>query len=174
MWGNNSLSYTSGIELNREGKLERSTKETSILVHVLLNGGSGNTASEEGEGEGGGNVKVHTGISTVDQFISILATEACMSLEVKCNGDLYVDDHHTSEDVSIALGQVLNVALGTKAGLNRMWCASGKYGGKFPYYDTPLFEVSVIHYTHDICFIILCCLPLYNHRCRGRGYHGPI
>jgi len=156
MWGNNSLSYTSGIELNREGRLERSTKETGILVHILLNGGggSGNTASEEGEGkEGGGNVKVHTGITTVDQFISILATEACVSLEVKCNGDLYVDDHHTSEDVSIALGQVLNVALGTKAGLNRMWCACGKYGGEFPYYYTPLLEVSFIYYTHNICFI---------------------
>ena len=153
MWGNTSLSYTSGIELNREGRLERSTKETSILVHVLLNGGGGggNTSSEEGEGKegGGGNVKVHTGISTVDQFISILATEACMSLEVKCNGDLYVDDHHTSEDVSIALGQVLNVALGTKAGLNRMWCACGKYGGEFPYYYTPLLNVSSIHHTHD-------------------------
>ena len=162
MWGNTSLSYTSGIELNREGRLERSTKETSILVHVLLNGGGGggNTASKEGEGEGrGGNVKVHTGISTVDQFISILATEACMSLEVKCNGDLYVDDHHTSEDVSIALGQVLNVALGTKAGLNRMWCACGKYGGEFPYYFIPLLEVFFIHYTHDIYFILFC-LPL--------------
>lgn len=97
----------------------------------------------------GGNVKVHTGISTVDQFISILATEACMSIEVKCNGDLYVDDHHTSEDVSIALGQVLNVALGTKAGLNRMWCACGKYGGElFSLLHPAFLKFLLPNYTH--------------------------
>ncbi|KAI2510405.1 Imidazoleglycerol-phosphate dehydratase [Fragilaria crotonensis] len=51
-----------------------------------------------------------------------------MSLTIQCHGDLFVDDHHTSEDVSIALGQVLTIALGTKAGLNRMWCAKADYG----------------------------------------------
>lgn len=115
MWGIKSQSYTSSLELCREGKLSRSTKETSILVHVLLNGRDDS-------------IKVDTGIDTVDKFVSILAKEAMMSIEAKCNGDLYVDDHHTSEDVSIALGQVLNIALGTKAGLNRMWCAIGTYG----------------------------------------------
>ena len=119
MWGINSASYTSSLELCREGKLERSTKETSILVHTLLNGLA---KGEEGS------IKVDTGIKTMDQFVSILAKESMMSIEVKCKGDLYVDDHHTSEDVSIALGQVLNTAFGTKAGLNRMWCAIGTYG----------------------------------------------
>jgi len=119
MWGLKSDSYTSSLELCREGKLERSTKETSILVHILLNGLAKGLDDS---------VEVDTGIKTMDQFVSILAKEAMMSIEVKCNGDLYVDDHHTSEDVSIALGQVLNTALGTKAGLNRMWCAIGTYG----------------------------------------------
>mmetsp|Transcript_8768 Transcript_8768/g.15964 ORF Transcript_8768/g.15964 Transcript_8768/m.15964 type:complete len:437 (-) Transcript_8768:86-1396(-) len=119
MWGVKSESYTSSLELCREGKLERSTKETSILVHILLNG------LAKGPGD---SIKVDTGIKTMDQFVSILAKEAMMSTEIKCNGDLYVDDHHTSEDVSIALGQVLNTAFGTKAGLNRMWCAVGSYG----------------------------------------------
>lgn len=119
MWGERSESHVSSLALRREGKLERSTKETSILVHVLLNGETkvpGDSAS------------VSTGIKTMDRFVSILAEEAMMSVEAKCNGDLYVDDHHTSEDVSIALGQVLNTAFGTKAGLNRMWCAVGTYG----------------------------------------------
>eukprot|EP00985_Skeletonema_marinoi_P017906 scaffold9914_cov142-Skeletonema_marinoi.AAC.3 len=115
MWGEKSVSYTAGLELCREGKLERSTKETSILVHVLMNGLL----------KGSDSVQVDTGIKTMDEFVAILAKEAKMSVEVKCNGDLYVDDHHTSEDVSIALGQVLNTAFGTKAGLNRMWCATG-------------------------------------------------
>ena len=98
--------------------MERCTKETSILVHALLDGGEN------------GSVKVDTGIKTMDDFVSILAKEACISMEVKCKGDLYVDDHHTSEDVAIAIGQVMNTALGTKAGLNRMWCAVGTYGGE--------------------------------------------
>lgn len=118
MWGEESVSYTSGLELCREGKLERSTKETSILVHVLMNGLV----------KGDDSIHVDTGIKTIDEFIAILCREAKMSVEAKCNGDLYVDDHHTSEDVSIALGQVLNTAFGTKAGLNRMWCATGVYG----------------------------------------------
>ena len=60
----------------------------------------------------------------------LLAKEANMSLTVQCSGDLWVDDHHTSEDVAIAVGQVLTKALGSKAGLNRMWCAQGKSGGR--------------------------------------------
>ena len=122
MWGLKSNSYTAGLELCREGKLERSTKETSILVHVLFNG------LAKGPDD---SIQVNTGIRTVDQFVSILAKEAVISIEAKCKGDLYVDDHHTSEDVAIALGQVLNIAFGTKAGLNRMWCAVGAYGGKY-------------------------------------------
>ena len=113
MWGVKSESHAAGLALGREGKLERCTKETSILVHALL---------DEGEN---GSVKVDTGIKTMDDFVSVLAKEACISMEVKCKGDLYVDDHHTSEDVAIAIGQVMNTALGTKAGLNRMWCAVG-------------------------------------------------
>ena len=49
---------------------------------------------------------------------------AGISLKIECNGDLWIDDHHTAEDVAIAVGQVINEALGTKAGLNRMWCAT--------------------------------------------------
>ena len=117
MWGLPSDSYKDGLQLGREGKLQRSTKETSILVHALLDGGEKS-------------VKVDTGIRTMDEFVTIMAKEACMSMEIKCQGDLYVDDHHTSEDVAIAIGQVMNTALGTKAGLNRMWCALGTYGGE--------------------------------------------
>jgi imidazoleglycerol-phosphate dehydratase len=120
MWGESSDSYRDGLELGREGKVERCTKETSILVRAYLDG------LKNGHG-----VDVNTGIQTMDDFVSILAKEACISMEVKCKGDLYVDDHHTSEDVSIAIGQVINSALGTKAGLNRMWCAVGTYGGEF-------------------------------------------
>lgn len=131
MWGLTSESYSSGLAMQRMGKVERSTKETSILVCVRLfnivvdekMGKDDDQKKEEKE-----NGVINTGIQTLDQFITILAREAQMSIEVQCTGDLYVDDHHTSEDVSIALGQALDKALGTRAGLNRMWCATGIYG----------------------------------------------
>lgn len=108
IWGQKSPNDLVGVALKREGKVERTTKETSISVHVLLNGCSNDT-------------HVDTGTPFLDQFYTVLAKEACMTLKIKCKGDLWVDDHHTAEDVSIAIGQCLTQALGTKAGLNRMW-----------------------------------------------------
>ena len=115
MWGENSPSAAEGISLNRMGKSSRATKETSIDVEILLDGGAKG-------------VKIETGIQTLNDFYNHLAKESGMSLEVFCKGDTWVDDHHSSEDVSIAIGKVLNTALGTKAGLNRMWCATAQCG----------------------------------------------
>ena len=110
LWGVQSDSYKQGLELNRTASISRKTKETSIDVALQLdwmhNG-----------------VSVSTGLSTLDKIFTKLAQEAKISLSVKCAGDTWVDDHHTTEDVGIAIGQCLNRALGTKAGLNRMWCA---------------------------------------------------
>jgi len=115
MWGNESQSYQEGLALERCGLSSRDTKETSIQVSLYLDGG------EKG-------ININTGINTLDLFYNHLAKESGMSLNVLCKGDTWVDDHHTSEDVSIAIGKVLNVALGTKAGLNRMWCATAQHG----------------------------------------------
>lgn len=108
IWDQKSPNDLAGIAQKREGKVERTTKETSISVHVLLNGNSEDT-------------HVDTGTPFLDQFYTLLAKEACMTLKIKCQGDLWVDDHHTAEDVSIAIGQCLTQAFGSKAGLNRMW-----------------------------------------------------
>jgi imidazoleglycerol-phosphate dehydratase len=115
LWGRDSESWKQSIALNREGKHDRNTKETSILVDLKLDGGVTG-------------VSIETGIPALDEIFETLAEEAKMSLTIKCRGDLFVDDHHTSEDVSIALGQVLTTSFGTKAGLNRMWCAKAEYG----------------------------------------------
>lgn len=115
MWGINSQSYKEGIDLNRSAKSSRATKETSIDVELHLDGGING-------------VSIDTGIQSLNDFYDTLAKHAKMSLNVKCNGDTWVDDHHTSEDVSIAIGKVLDVSLGTKAGLNRMWCSVAKVG----------------------------------------------
>jgi imidazoleglycerol-phosphate dehydratase len=116
-WGVNSESHKQSLQLQRSGKIERQTKETSILVELHFDHGSRG-------------VSVETGISTLNEFWKVLAVEANVSLTVQCKGDLWVDDHHTSEDVAIAVGQVLTKAFGTKAGLNRMWCTQGQIGGR--------------------------------------------
>jgi len=115
MWGLSSESHRQSLALKRFSSSQRQTKETSIDVSLQLDGASSG-------------ISIDTGIDTLNTFYNTLAREANLSLDVKCQGDTWVDDHHTSEDVSIAIGKVLNVALGTKAGLNRMWCATAKVG----------------------------------------------
>ena len=113
-WGYNSLSYKEGIAMDRSRKSQRQTKGTAISILLTLDGG------------GDSKVIIDSGVCTINDFYTALAREAQISLNVMCNGDTWVDDHHTSEDVSIAIGKVLDNALGTKAGLNRMWCATAK------------------------------------------------
>ena len=115
-WCSNSLSYKEGIAMDRSGKSQRQTKGTAISILLTLDGG------------GDSKVIIDSGVCTINDFYTALAREAQISLNVMCNGDTWVDDHHTSEDVSIAIGKVLDNALGTKAGLNRMWCATAKVG----------------------------------------------
>jgi imidazoleglycerol-phosphate dehydratase len=115
LWDNGSENDQASVALARQAQVERSTKETSISVHLLLNGSSQDT-------------KVETGIPVMDEFFTALAAEANMTLKIQCKGDLWVDDHHSAEDVSIAVGQCLTQALGTKAGLNRMWLTEATVG----------------------------------------------
>jgi len=115
MWGGESQSAKEGLDLKRFGKSSRKTKETAINVEVNLDGGAKG-------------VKVEAGIKTLNSFYTHIAKESGLSLDILCRGDTWVDDHHTSEDVSIAVGKVLDIALGTKAGLNRMWCAKAQEG----------------------------------------------
>lgn len=109
LWGINSDSYNQGLALNRLSTSERKTKETSISIGLKLDGGEHSCN------------QIDTGINIMNEFYTIFANEAHISLNVSCSGDLWVDDHHTAEDISIAIGKCLNAALGNKAGLNRMW-----------------------------------------------------
>ncbi|KAL3764491.1 hypothetical protein ACHAW5_004754 [Stephanodiscus triporus] len=137
-WGGHSsdaMISGCGGKTGRTGTVERSTRETSISVRIRLSDGVPHLDDDDDDDDDGGGategdpvVGVDTGLKTLDRFVSVLAREARMSVDVRCTGDLYVDDHHTSEDVAIALGQALDEALGTRAGLNRMWCAVGAHG----------------------------------------------
>jgi imidazoleglycerol-phosphate dehydratase len=99
------------IALLRTGTIHRETKETLIDIHLKLDGGSMG-------------VNIDTGVVTLNHWLTTFATAAGLSLTVHCRGDLHIDEHHTAEDVAIAVGQALNQALGDKAGLNRMWCSA--------------------------------------------------
>jgi imidazoleglycerol-phosphate dehydratase len=115
LWGPNSDSQKQSLAMQRCGLHQRQTKETSILVDLQLDGGRAG-------------ITVETGVPMLNEILKVMASEGEMSLKIECHGDLFVDDHHTSEDVAIAIGQIWNKALGTKAGLNRMWCAEATHG----------------------------------------------
>ena len=114
VYGPASENFKTSVDMNRNGTVERATKETSISATVSFDGRAVR--------------QIDTGIVTLDTFLSTLALNAGMSLVVSCKGDLWIDEHHTAEDVSIAIGQVLAQAFGTKAGLNRMWSSAAKVG----------------------------------------------
>lgn len=89
----------------RTAKLERKTGETRIRVKLDL--------------DGTGKAAVKTGIGFLDHLLHALARHARFDLELECEGDLWIDDHHSAEDCAIALGQALDKALGERRGIRR-------------------------------------------------------
>ena len=89
----------------RQGAVARQTKETSIEVSLDL--------------DGAGLAEVATGVGFFDHMLDQLARHSLIDLTVRCEGDRHIDDHHTVEDVGIAIGQALAKALGDKRGLTR-------------------------------------------------------
>ncbi|MCB9666762.1 MAG: imidazoleglycerol-phosphate dehydratase HisB [Myxococcales bacterium] len=89
----------------RGSELTRVTKETQITVKLMLDG--------EGKHE------VQTGIGFLDHMLSALSKHSRMDLQLRCQGDLEIDDHHTSEDCALALGAALNEALADRKGIAR-------------------------------------------------------
>jgi imidazoleglycerol-phosphate dehydratase len=91
--------------MSRTGRVERRTKETTIVVEVDL--------------DGTGTVDVDTGVPFFDHMLDQLGRHGRLDLTVRANGDTEIDDHHTVEDVGIALGQALAEAWGDRAGVER-------------------------------------------------------
>jgi imidazoleglycerol-phosphate dehydratase len=89
----------------RQATIKRKTKETAIEVKVNL--------------DGSGVCSAATGIGFFDHMLDLLARHSRIDISVKAAGDLHVDQHHTTEDVGIALGQAVKQALGDMAGINR-------------------------------------------------------
>src|SRR5579864_7793296 len=89
----------------RQAEVQRQTKETRISVKLTV--------------DGTGDAEVHTGVPFFDHMLTLFAKHAVMDLELRCDGDLAVDAHHTVEDCGIALGQAFVQALGDKKGIRR-------------------------------------------------------
>jgi imidazoleglycerol-phosphate dehydratase len=89
----------------RTSIVERNTLETRIELHLTI--------------EGRGEYKVSTGIRFFDHMLELFTRHGAFNLELSCKGDLDVDQHHTVEDVGIALGEAFNRALGDKRGILR-------------------------------------------------------
>ena len=89
----------------RRAAIARETTETQIALQIVLDGSGGYT--------------VATGIRFFDHMLELFARHGAFDLTIRATGDLDVDQHHTVEDVGIALGQAVSQALGSKRGINR-------------------------------------------------------
>jgi imidazoleglycerol-phosphate dehydratase len=92
--------------MTRSGSVHRVTRETDIAATFVV--------------DGSGRANVATGIGFLDHMLDSLARHGLFDIEIKATGDLHVDDHHTVEDVGIALGQALAQAIGDGRGIRRM------------------------------------------------------
>lgn len=91
--------------IERKATVSRRTSETDITVSINL--------------DGRGECEIRTGIGFFDHMLTAFAVHGLFDLTVKAEGDLYVDAHHTIEDVAIVIGQSLDKALGDRVGINR-------------------------------------------------------
>ncbi|EGS17330.1 imidazoleglycerol-phosphate dehydratase-like protein [Thermochaetoides thermophila DSM 1495] len=113
----------------------RDTNETKIQVAINLDGGSfppetdprlqvdSATEGHASQSTKSQTIKINTGIGFLDHMLHALAKHAGWSLALACKGDLWIDDHHTAEDVCISLGYAFAKALGTPTGLARFGSA---------------------------------------------------
>ena len=106
----------------RTGRIERNTAETKILVEVDL--------------DGTGQYDIATGIGFLDHMVEQVSRHSLIDVTMKVDGDLHVDQHHTTEDSALALGQAINQALGDKGGIAR-------YGTAYSPMDETLARVAL-------------------------------
>lgn len=89
----------------RTAKIDRKTNETDIKLSLNI--------------DGTGKSNIESGCGFLDHMLTLFASHGKFDLEIKCDGDTYVDDHHTTEDIGIVLGQAFSQALGDKKGIVR-------------------------------------------------------
>ncbi len=108
--------------MGRTGRVERKTKESSVLVEIDL--------------DGAGSADVSTGVPFFDHMLTSLGSHASFDLTVHAKGDIEIEGHHTVEDTALALGTAFRQALGDAAGVRR-------YGDALVPLDESLCQVAV-------------------------------
>jgi imidazoleglycerol-phosphate dehydratase len=106
----------------RTAKIVRNTTETKIHIEVNL--------------DGTGTYDISTGIGFLDHMVEQFSRHSLIDVVMKVDGDLHIDQHHTTEDSAIALGQALSEAMGDKAGI-------GRYGNVYSPMDETLARVAL-------------------------------
>ena len=106
----------------RTAKIVRNTTETKIHIEVNL--------------DGTGTYDISTGIGFLDHMVEQFSRHSLIDVVMKVDGDLHIDQHHTTEDSAIALGQALSEAMGDKAGI-------GRYGNVYSPMDETLSRVAL-------------------------------
>lgn len=89
----------------RKSTITRETRETCVEVTLDL--------------DGSGSYDIATGVGFLDHMLEQLSRHSLMDLRVRAKGDIHIDDHHTTEDVGLAIGQAVSEALGVRKGINR-------------------------------------------------------
>jgi imidazoleglycerol-phosphate dehydratase len=106
----------------RSAEITRTTSETDITLALSL--------------DGTGHAELETGIGFLDHMLTALARHALFDLDLRAKGDLHIDDHHTTEDIGIVLGQAFARAIGDKRGIRR-------YGQALVPMDEALIEAAI-------------------------------
>ena len=159
----------------RNAELARKTNETDIRLKLNV----------DGKGESA----LSTGVGFLDHMLTLLARHGRMDLELTCQGDTQVDDHHSVEDIGIALGQAFAQALGDKRGVRRyaslclpmdealILCAvdlSGR-GGYYEQLDIPTEKIGTFDtqlvYEFMEAFAVNARLTLHLRKLAGRNSH---
>lgn len=127
--------YPTATPEDRIGEVARVTKETNVRVKINL--------------DGSGIADCSTGISFLDHMLDQLASHGLFDVHVRARGDTHIDDHHTNEDVALAIGTTLLQALGDRKGINR-------FGDFTAPLDEALVHVSLDlsgrpHLSYDLC-----------------------
>ena len=122
------------MSLSRQSEIKRKTNETDITISINI--------------DGTGISDIDTGVPFLDHMLHQISSHGLFDLKIKAIGDTHIDDHHTNEDVGIALGKAFSKALGERKGINR-------FGHFFAPLDEALVQVTLDcsgrpHLTYDL------------------------
>ena len=159
----------------RTAEINRKTAETDILLTLNL--------------DGTGKSTIKTGVGFLDHMLTLFAAHGKFDLEVTCNGDTWVDDHHSAEDIGICLGQAFHTALGDKRGITRYGSfllpmdealiqtavdISGRsflgYGLEIPTEKIGTFDTELVE-EFWLAFVRQCPMSLHTRQLAGKNSH---